>query len=217
MMGKLIALEGPDGSGKTDAREFIVQTLQNMGYEVVATREPGGTPLAERIREILLAPSDEPMDPYTEAALFAGARKQHIEQLIRPSLEQGKIVVTDRFYWSSVAYQGFGGKLNMSVSTIHSAVCRRFQADHTLLFQVSPEIAETRLTGRGGTYRDRIEAKGPEYAARVREGYELEYAGALGLPGPERVTAIDANGDHASVNKQLLDWIVKTFPVKETA
>ena len=118
--GIFISIEGPDGSGKSTQINNIKEFFKKRGMEVIFTREPGGTLIGERIREILLDKTHTEMDPMTEAMLYAAARAQHVAQVIKPALNDGKVVVCDRFVDSSIAYQGYGRQLGDSVGVINS-------------------------------------------------------------------------------------------------
>ena len=121
--GIFISIEGPDGSGKSTQIENIKEFFHDKNMDIIFTREPGGTPIGERIRGIILDRKCSEMDPMTEAMLYAAARAQHVAQVIRPALEKGKIVICDRFVDSSIAYQGYGRKLGEAVASInHFAV-----------------------------------------------------------------------------------------------
>ena len=121
MEGIFITIEGPDGAGKSTQIELLKNYLEEKGYDSVVTREPGGTPISESIRNIILDPVNKMMDPMTEALLFASSRAQHVSELIRPALEEGKIVLCDRFMDSSIAYQGYGRGLGDCVRIISSS------------------------------------------------------------------------------------------------
>lgn len=211
--GRLVALEGPDGSGKTTAKDFIADLLKERGYDVVLTREPGGTPIAEKIRSLLLSVEDgygERMLPGTEAALFAAARHQHIFNLIIPAMVQGKIVITDRFFFSSYAYQGFGRNQMSLVSTLHDVLNRNAMPDNVLYFDVSQEISKARLLARGNGL-DRLDAEEDAFKERVNEGYRSAYDV---LMSDVSIFKVDAEKPLENVFGQLTVWADIYFPSK---
>lgn len=198
MRGLFITLEGPEGGGKTTNREFLAQRLRDAGHEVVLTREPGGTPLAEKIRNLLLAEHDEPVAVDTELLLMFAARAQHINQLILPALEAGKVVLCDRFTDATYAYQG-GGR---GISTARIAVLEDFvqgvlRPDLTLLFDLPVEAGMARARQRGAL--DRFEQEQQAFFEAVRQNY-LQRAAAE----PQRFCMVDAGQPLAQVQQQLL-------------
>ena len=183
--GRFITLEGIDGAGKSTHLAWLLDYLRAQGRDVVATREPGGTPLGEKLREIVL---HEAMHLETEALLMFAARREHIEVLIRPSLEAGKWVVSDRFTDATFAYQGGGrGLAREKIAALEEWVHPQLQPDLTLLFDLPPEIAVQRLAGTGAA-PDRFEREKQQFFARVREAY-LERA----RHDPVRMRIIDAS------------------------
>ena len=201
--GRFITLEGGEGAGKSTQARLLAEALRGRGLDVVTTREPGGTPGAERIRELLLGLDGDGWHPRAEALLFAAARSDHVERLIRPSLAEGKWVVCDRFLDSSRAYQGGGGGLTDSdVMTLHGVGSEGLLPDLTLLIEVSPETAARRLARRDSDMSDRIGGREAAYHARVAEAF-----GALADAEPQRFARIDGNGaiedTHAAILKAL--------------
>ena len=176
-----VTFEGVDGSGKTTQAELLAAHLSGQGREVVATREPGGTPLGERVRELLL--EGEPVSPWTEAALFAAARAELVEKVIRPALERGADVVCDRYLDSSLAYQGIARGLGVErVLELNLYVIGGVLPDRTFVLSLDPQSAESRL----GSQRDRIEREGSGFLAEVDRAYR-ELAGMF----PGRVKILD--------------------------
>ena len=167
--GLFISFEGGDGSGKSTQFRLFAEYLRNRGFDVVTTREPGGTRISEKIRGILLDPECTEMGSLTEALLFAASRAQHVDELIRPSVEAGKIVLCDRFVDSSIVYQGFGRGLGEQVASINSYAVRGLYPDVTFLLDVSPELGRRR-NGKTGK-NDRLENQSMEYHSMVAEGY----------------------------------------------
>ena len=162
--GIFITIEGIDGSGKTTQARFLKEYFENEGLETVFTKEPGGTPLGKRIREILLT---EDMNPTSEFLLFASDRKEHIQKLILPSLKAGKVVISDWFYDSSVAYQGYGRGVSLDfINYVHKEILGNLLPDITILVDVFPQVGLSRLKGT-----DRIERAGIKFQEKVRNGY----------------------------------------------
>ena len=138
--GLFITFEGPDGSGKTTQIERLRAFISEKGYDAILTREPGGTAISEKIREIILDKNNMEMDYMTEALLYAASRAQHVAQVIEPALESGKTVICDRFMDSSLVYQGSGRKLGDCVRVINEYAVRGCFRDSTFLLQVDPEV-----------------------------------------------------------------------------
>jgi len=182
--GLFITVEGPDGAGKTTQLDFIRTYFMNRGIDALFTREPGGTPISEKIRAIILDKRNIEMEPMTEALLYAASRAQHVAQVIGPALEHGKLVVCDRFVDSSIAYQGFGRDLGESISIINSYAVGGYIPDATILLKIDPDRGLERI--RSGMH-DRMESQDIAFHRRVYAGYlELE------KKFPDRITGIDA-------------------------
>ena len=170
MTGLFITLEGPEGAGKSTNREYLAARLRAEGIEVLLTREPGGTPLAERIRELLLAPSDESMDADTELLLVFAARAQHLAQVIRPALARGEIVLCDRFTDATYAYQGGGrGLSHERIAALENFVQGDLRPDLTVIFDLPVEVGLARASARGRL--DRFEQEGRTFFDAVRSTY----------------------------------------------
>ncbi|MDN7141182.1 dTMP kinase [Pseudomonas sp. JQ170] len=197
MSGLFITLEGPEGAGKSTNREYLAEHLRAKGVDVVLTREPGGTPLAERIRELLLAPSEELMDADTELLLVFAARAQHLAQVIRPALARGAVVLCDRFTDATYAYQGGGRGLSVSrIATLEQFVQGALRPDLTLVFDLPVEIGLSRAAARGRL--DRFEQEGQVFFEAVRQAYLARAKAA-----PEQYTLIDASQSLAQVQQSL--------------
>lgn len=197
MSGLFITLEGPEGAGKSTNREYLAEHLRAQGLDVLLTREPGGTPLAERIRELLLAPSDETMDADTELLLVFAARAQHLAQVIRPALARGAIVLCDRFTDATYAYQGGGRGLSVErIATLEQFVQGGLRPDLTLVFDLPVEVGLSRAAARGRL--DRFEQEGQAFFQAVRQAY-LARAAA----DPERYRLVDAAQPLAQVQRAL--------------
>ena len=187
MKGLFISIEGPDGSGKSTQIENIKKFFEDKNIEIVFTREPGGTPIGERIREIILDNAFNEMDSMTEAMLYAASRAQHVAEVIRPALEAGKVVVCDRFVDSSLAYQGYGRNLGDAVSVINSYAVGDCMPDLTFLMKLDPNVGKHRIEENRDN-QDRLEHEKLTFHNRVYKGYlELEKM------YPERIIGIDAS------------------------
>ena len=196
--GFFLTLEGAEGVGKSTNIEFITQHLEQRGIEYVLTREPGGTPLAEKIRELLLVVHEEPMSELTELLLVFAARAQHLDKIIEPALAAGKWVVCDRFTDATFAYQGAGRGLSMeTIGELESMVQGELRPDLTLILDLDPEIGMQRASNRGEL--DRFEREQMSFFRHVRQGY-LDIAQAE----PERCTVIDAAKSLEDVKLDLL-------------
>ncbi|WAH60434.1 dTMP kinase [Pseudomonas silvicola] len=197
MTGLFITLEGPEGAGKSTNREYLAECLRAAGLDVVLTREPGGTPLAERIRELLLAPSDEAMHADTELLLVFAARAQHLSEVIRPALARGAVVLCDRFTDATYAYQGGGRGLSQArIASLEDFVQGSLRPDLTLVFDLPVEVGLARATARGRL--DRFEQEGRAFFEAVRNTYLARAQAA-----PERYTLVNAALTLAEVQQQL--------------
>lgn len=201
MNGTFITIEGPDGAGKTTAARHILEGLQAQGIPCLLTREPGGSKIAEEIRNILLDPENTAMDPVTEAILYAAARRQHLQEIVVPALESGMTVLCDRFVDSSLAYQGWARGLGIdTVWELNQPAIRDLLPDLTILIDIDEEEAEARIRKRGGI--DRFDLEDREFRRRVREGFR-EAARRF----PERIVTIDGSGTEEEVSARALQLI----------
>lgn len=197
MTGLFITLEGPEGAGKSTNREYLAERLREQGIDVLLTREPGGTPLAERIRELLLDPSDEPMAADTELLLVFAARAQHLQQIIRPALAKGSVVLCDRFTDATYAYQGGGRGLSIErIAQLEQFVQGELRPDLTLIFDLPVEIGLARAAARGRL--DRFEQEGRGFFEAVRQAY-LQRADQA----PQRYRVLDAGQTLAQVQADI--------------
>lgn len=197
MSGLFITLEGPEGAGKSTNRDYLAERLESAGCEVLLTREPGGTPLAERIRELLLEPSAEPMAADTELLLVFAARAQHLAQIIRPALAAGQVVLCDRFTDATYAYQGGGRGLSQErIALLENFVQDSLRPDLTLVFDLPVEIGLARAAARGRL--DRFEQEAQGFFEAVRQTY-LARARLV----PERYRLLDAAQPLGAVQAQL--------------
>lgn len=182
--GIFITLEGPDGAGKSTQVENIKSYFENAGREVVVSREPGGTPISEKLRNIVLDNGNAEMDDITEMLVYAAARAQHVSEKIRPALDKGSVVVCDRFVDSSIAYQGYGRNLGDQVAEVNRYATGGLEPDVTFFMDLDPEIGRSRI---GKDVRDRLEQQKLDFHYSVYEGYK-----AICEKYPERVVRIDA-------------------------
>ena len=171
MRGLFITFEGPDGSGKTPVCSEVFAKLKEDGYDVIHTREPGGIEIAEKIRKIILDPSNTDMDERTEALLYAASRRQHLVKKVLPALKEGKIVVCERFVDSSLAYQGYGRKIGFEeVLKINEFAIEGLFPDLTIYLDVDEKTGLKRIESR--SFKDRLDLEDLEFHHLVHEGYE---------------------------------------------
>lgn len=195
---KFITIEGGEGGGKSTNVEFIKEYFSAQGIEFIHTREPGGTPLAEQIRELMLSKREEPVAENTELLLAFAARAQHIAHVIRPALAAGKWVICDRFTDATYAYQGAGrGLASEKIAILEELVQQGLQPDTTLLFDLPVEIGMSRAAQRGEL--DRFETEQMAFFQRVRQEY-LQRAKAM----PDRFSIVDAAQPLEMVKSQVL-------------
>ena len=198
--GRFISLEGGEGVGKSTQLTALATALQGRGLKVVVTREPGGSPGAEAIRKLLLEGEEGRWNPRAEALLFAAARSDHVETTIRPALERGEWVLSDRFLDSSLAYQGEAGGLGIdAVRDLHRFGSMDFLPDRTLVLTLDEAEGGARARVRDGNPGDRIGSRPPSYHAAVDGGFR-----SMAEREPERVKLIDSSGSEATVTARLL-------------
>lgn len=196
--GRFIAFEGGEGAGKSTQSRLLAEALRTRGVEVVLTREPGGTPGAEAIRQLLLDPTGDGWGAEAEALLFAAARADHVAKAIRPALEVGKWVISDRFVDSSRAYQGGGGGLSdADLLALHRIGSGGFLPDLTVLIEVAPEAVAERLARRDGGESDAIGGRSAGYHAevaaafaRIADAEPARFARVRSDGGPEETHAL---------------------------
>ncbi|MBW9330880.1 MAG: dTMP kinase [Lactococcus raffinolactis] len=205
--GILITLEGPEGAGKTTILQQILPILTQVGVAILTTREPGGIRIAESIREIILAPENTAIDGRTELLLFAAARRQHLNEKVRPALAEGKIVIIDRFIDSSVAYQGYARGIDVAdVEMINNFATDGLLPDLTLYFDVDTEIGLSRVMS-GNREVNRLDLEAKEMHQKVRAGYQ-----AIAKANPERIVTIDASQTIDQVVSTTLSTLQSRFP-----
>lgn len=207
--GRFIAFEGGEGAGKSTQSKLVASALREMGLQVVQTREPGGTAGAEAIRELLLHPPGEGWQARAEALLFAAARADHVEQVIRPALEAGAWVVCDRFLDSSRAYQGGGGGLaDEDILALHQIGSGGLLPDITLLIEVLPEEVAARLARRDRGQADAIGGRDASFHAQVGAAFAR-----IADAEAERFARIDGNGTLEETHRQIMQAL---WPFLET-
>ncbi|DAA95808.1 TPA: dTMP kinase [Candidatus Gastranaerophilales bacterium HUM_9] len=196
--GLFITFEGTDGCGKTTQIELLKRYLEEKGYKVVLTREPGAKGLGEKLREILLN-YDGDVSSNCESFLFLADRAQHIDMLIKPAIERGEVVLCDRHTDSTVAYQGYGRGLDLNqIKMLNDIATNGVKPDMTFVFDIDIETAQKRV----GKTKDRMESAGIEFFKRVRQGY-LEIAKSE----PERVKVLDATQTIETIANQVKEYI----------
>lgn len=202
MRGKFITFEGGEGCGKSTQVRRLREELERRGVETVQTREPGGTPLSEKIRSLLKNEFDDPPCDRSEVLLFLAARAQLVANVIRPALEAGKWVISDRFSDSTLAYQGYGRGLPLEVlAEADDFATGGLKSDLTLLLDVPPQVAVGRMRKREnatGTTADRIELAGEDFHARLQRGFR-----ELAKANPHRIVTIDASGSENEVWEEV--------------
>ncbi|WP_099191027.1 dTMP kinase [Tepidibacter mesophilus] len=204
MKGLFITIEGPDGSGKSTQIKLLKDYLQNRGHDVVLTREPGGTKISEKIRNIILNNENKIMHSRTEALLYAASRAQHVEELIKPALKENNIVICDRFIDSSLIYQGIGRNLGIeNIYNLNLFAMQDVIPDLTLLFDIDMDKAKKRKENRGNL--DRLESEKGTFHEDVFNGYKK-----LKDLYPKRIKQVKANGSINEVHQEIIN-IIDTF------
>ena len=201
MAGMFITFEGGEGCGKSTQIKLLAEHLQQTGYEVLLVREPGGTAAGERIREILLSKESDGLDPTAELLLYEAARAQITSEVIEPALERGCVVLCDRFFDSTIAYQGSGRGLDTAmIGKLNMIATGGLKPDLTLLLDIDVEKGLARaMSATGGDGEgDRIEAAGIAFHERIRAGFA-----ALAQAEPERIVCVDASGSIDAISAQI--------------
>lgn len=202
--GLFLVLEGPDGSGKSTQADLLVRALRRRGRRVVRTREPGGTPAGERIRAILLDPALRAITPATEALLYTASRLELADRVIRPALARGAVVVSERFTGSTLAYQGYGGGVPLpALRALFRAFLGGLSPDRAILL----DVPAPRGLGRIRRRKDRMEARGGAFHARVRRGFL-----ALAAADRRRWRVVDARGTPEAVHARVLAALGDLLP-----
>lgn len=204
--GRFITLEGGEGAGKTTQIARLASRLRNEGHSVRTTREPGGTPSAQAIRELVVSGAGDRWDPVSEALLMYAARRDHVERLIGPALEAGEWVLCDRFSDSTMAYQGYAGGLGRDwVAALDRLTLNGFVPDLTVVLDLPPESGLRRAAERGGP--DRFEKMGADFHSALRNAF-LDIAARE----PTRVKVVDANRSIDDVESAVFEALVDAFP-----
>lgn len=209
MKGYLITFEGPDGAGKTTVlHEVIKEISSQLKQPYIITREPGGSKISENIRQIILDPANKEMDDKTEALLYAASRSQHVSEIMEPALAEGKIIFSDRFVDSSLAYQGKGRDLGIQeVKAINDFATGHLEPDLTLFLDIDPAEGLARIEKLRPDQEDRLEQEKLEFHQKVYEGYQ-----EVEKMYPERVKKIDASASLPEVVAQSVKIIKKQLP-----
>jgi dTMP kinase len=198
--GRFISLEGGEGVGKSTQVKRLAEALRSLGHEVLLTREPGGSPGAETIRQLLLQGEEDRWTPEAEALLFAAARADHVAKLIKPAVAEGKWVLCDRFLDSSLAYQGGAGGVGLeAVRALHAIGSGGFLPDRTLLLELPQHDGSERASQRDGGAADRIGARSAQYHEDVAASFR-----SIAMLEPERFRIVDASGPPEEVTERLL-------------
>ena len=201
--GRFLTFEGIDGCGKTTQLRLLARAWRRRGFSVVTTREPGGTPLGERIRRLLLGRASAGMDPHAELLLMFAARAQHVRQVIRPALARGRVVLSDRFTDASLAYQGYGRGLNLAfIRRLHRVACGGLRPDLTFVIDIDPRSSVRRARRRNARARrdeGRFEREALAFYRRVRRGYR-----ALARREPRRVKLIPGEASPERIHSRVL-------------
>lgn len=197
-MSKFISLEGPEGSGKSSVMEKVYERLLLDGYQIVKTREPGGTPIGEQIRNVILNQENTNMDIRTECLLFAASRRQHLVEKIWPALKEGKLVFCDRYLDSSLTYQGVARSLGIeNVLNVNLFATENTYPDLTLFFDVAPEIGLSRINQNKDREVNRLDKEKLDFHKKVYQGYQI-----LLEKYPKRIKRIDASKPFSEVVEQ---------------
>lgn len=198
-----ITFEGGEGAGKSTAIKKVVEKLENEGYQIVLTREPGGTPISEEIRNIILDKKNTEMDERTEALLYAASRRQHIVEKIIPSIKEGKIVLCDRFLDSSLAYQGYARGIGIDkVLEMNLFATEGLEPDLTFFFDLDPEKGLERIAANSNREVNRLDVEKLSFHKKVREGFLM-----LAKRFEHRFVVIDASKDKDSVFQDVYNAI----------
>ncbi|WP_100261560.1 dTMP kinase [Qipengyuania seohaensis] len=210
--GRFISFEGGEGMGKSTQARLLANFLENSGTSVVLTREPGGTPGAEAIRELLLHPPGEGWEAEAEALLFAAARSDHVARLIRPAIHDGRWVICDRYLDSSRAYQGRAGQVgDAAVRQLHAIGSHGLLPDATIVLRASTQQVERRLRERDGDETDAIGGRENSYHTAVNSAFE-----AFASEEPDRFLMVDGEGTIEEVHQRVLDVLFSFLPEKRS-
>ena len=210
MKGLFITFEGPDASGKTTQIKLLEEYLiEKKGITPLMTREPGGTPISEKIRDIILDKANSEMSPVTEALLYAASRAQHVQEVIVPALEAGRVVISDRFLDSSIAYQGYGRDMGSIIADINAPATGGLEPDLTIFLKTDPAHMRSR---RSAADEDRMDAQRLDFHMKVLEGYC-----AIAAAEPQRVKTIDGERDIETIASEIRRLVDSLFEGKSLA
>ncbi len=205
--GLFISFEGNDGSGKTSILNALKEKLAAQGIEIILTREPGGNKIAEQIRNVILDKNNTEMDPKTEALLYAAARRQHLVEKVWPLLEQGKIVISDRYIDSSLAYQGYARGIGIdNIYNINMFATDNSLPSLTVLFDISPELGIKRINANASREVNRLDLEVSDFHKKVHQGYLI-----IAKKYPSRIKVIDASKSFDEVLQQAYDLVIKAI------
>lgn len=205
--GKFITFEGGEGAGKTTQAKLLAEALEKAGVETLQTREPGGTFGAEAIRDLVLEGTSDRWSGMTELLLMYAARLDHVEKLIKPALERGVWVISDRFADSSLAYQGHARGLGADqVKAVHKVVMEGFEPDLTILFDMDPVLAQKRVETRGEELT-RFDTESLAFHKVLREAFQR-----IAKDNPSRIHTVDADGPRGNVHNRIVFALTKQFP-----
>ncbi|MCD5436595.1 dTMP kinase [Lactobacillus delbrueckii] len=209
MQGYFITFEGPDGAGKTTVINEVVKAIQGQcKREILVTREPGGSKIAEKIRDIILDPANTEMNAKTEALLYAASRSQHVSEIINPALKRGDLVISDRFVDSSLAYQGQGRRLGIDeVAQINAFATGHLEPDLTIFLDLDPAQGLARIAKVRSGSEDRLEQEKLAFHEEVYRGYQK-----VNQAHPDRVKVVDASQDLPQVVAASVKLVKSTFP-----
>ena len=210
MKGLFISFEGNDGSGKSSVIEAIREELVKRGYDCIYTREPGGSKIAEKIREVILDVDNLGMDDKTESLLYAASRREHVMKKILPALNEGKVILCDRFLDSSLAYQGYARGIGINeVYEMNKYATDGLLPDLTILVCVRPEIGLARIKNNHRGELDRLELEKMAFHQKVYEGYL-----AVQKKFPERIVTVNGEATREEVRKDALDVVIRFLEEK---
>lgn len=205
MTGKFITFEGPDGSGKSTVIKAVLEYLKGEGYDILTTREPGGIRISEDIRKVILSKENTMMSARTEALLYAAARAQHLDEKVKPALEEGKIILCDRFVDSSLAYQGYGRELGIdNVWSINKFAIGDMMPDLTIFIDVPPSVGLSRVH-KSTRKLDRLDLETLDFHEKVYEGYKF-----VAKMFEDRFIIIDGNNELQTVIEDTLQ-VIRTY------
>lgn len=211
--GLLLSFEGCEGAGKTVVINEIYSWVLSMGYNCIKTREPGGINISEQIREVILNKDNTSMDGRTEALLYAAARRQHLVEKVIPALEEGKIVLCDRFIDSSLAYQGYARELGIEdVMSINKFAINEYMPDITILLDIEPKIGLERININKDREINRLDLEKLDFHQKVREGYNLLYK-----HNKERIIKVNANQNKNNVIEDVKNILISKLQKFESS